>query len=653
MKKLSIILIMLISLLIGNILEAQNVGINADASIPDASSGLDIKFNNKGLLIPRVSLISTTSTSPITTPIATSLLVYNTATVGDVTPGYYYWTGSKWMRLLAIDDMHAWLLTGNSGTTPGTNFIGTTDAQPLVIKTNNIERVRITTKGQIETKNTGNSVFIGEGAGANDDLSYNGNIFIGYQSGYSNTTGYSNTANGYQALYSNTTGFHNTANGTYALYSNTTGSYNIANGSFALYSNTTGNENTANGSFALRSNTTGHENTATGYWALYSNTTGSYNVTNGYYALASNTTGNYNTATGFYALMNNGTGYHNTANGSYALSSNTTGNYNTATGDSALYSNTTGNENTAIGEAALGSNTEGIRNTANGYQALYSNTTGIRNTANGYQALYSNTTGNENTANGYMALHSNTTGYQNTANGFWALRSNTTGNENTAIGYMALYTNTIGNNNTAIGSYAFFHGTDYFNSTAIGYNTRITASNQIRLGDSAVTSIGGHVGWTTLSDMRFKKDVKENVPGLDFIMKLKPVTYYLVMDTIAQFNNTPDSLRMKDAEALKGKMLQTGFIAQDVEKAASECGFEFSGVDAPKNEKDYYGLRYATFVVPLVKAVQEQQTTIDKQQATINNQQLMINELKNENENIKKELQELRQLVIENQKTNK
>jgi hypothetical protein len=49
----------------------------------------------------------------------------------------------------------------------------------------------------------------------------------------------------------------------------------------------------------------------------------------------------------------------------------------------------------------------------------------------------------------------------------------------------------------------------------------------------------------------------------------------------------------------------SGFIAQEVEAAAKEIGYNFSGVDAPKNEDDFYGLRYAEFVVPLVKAVQE------------------------------------------------
>lgn len=40
-------------------------------------------------------------------------------------------------------------LTGNSGANPSTNFIGTTDAQPLVIKTNNTERVRVLSGGNV------------------------------------------------------------------------------------------------------------------------------------------------------------------------------------------------------------------------------------------------------------------------------------------------------------------------------------------------------------------------------------------------------------------------------------------------------------------------------------------------------------------------
>ncbi len=77
------------------------------------------------------------------------------------------------------------------------------------------------------------------------------------------------------------------------------------------------------------------------------------------------------------------------------------------------------------------------------------------------------------------------------------------------------------------------------------------------------------------------------------------------MDAIANGLKLNPEMRKLESESLKGQELQTGFIAQEVEKAAKELGFDFSGVDKPKNENDYYGLRYAEFVVPLVKAVQE------------------------------------------------
>jgi hypothetical protein len=43
----------------------------------------------------------------------------------------------------------AWALTGNSGTDPAVNFLGTRDAQPLVIRTDNTERVRVTAGGNV------------------------------------------------------------------------------------------------------------------------------------------------------------------------------------------------------------------------------------------------------------------------------------------------------------------------------------------------------------------------------------------------------------------------------------------------------------------------------------------------------------------------
>lgn len=98
MKK---IVLLLISLFLVNLAFSQNVGINSDGALPDGSAMLDIKSTNKGLLIPRIALTGTNLAAPVTSP-DTSLLVYNTATAGtspnNVTPGFYYWDGAKWVR---------------------------------------------------------------------------------------------------------------------------------------------------------------------------------------------------------------------------------------------------------------------------------------------------------------------------------------------------------------------------------------------------------------------------------------------------------------------------------------------------------------------------------------------------------------------------
>jgi hypothetical protein len=78
--------------------QAQSVAINTDGTAADGSSILDVKATDKGVLIPRVALTATNTAAPVTSP-ATSLMVYNTNTAGDVTPGYYFWNGSAWVRV--------------------------------------------------------------------------------------------------------------------------------------------------------------------------------------------------------------------------------------------------------------------------------------------------------------------------------------------------------------------------------------------------------------------------------------------------------------------------------------------------------------------------------------------------------------------------
>lgn len=469
--------------------------------------------------------------------------------------------------------------------------------------------------------NFANNTVLGAGALASN-LSGENNTALGAGALASNVLGESNTAIGVSALLSNTDGYGNTANGINALFSNTTGNYNTASGFAALNSNTTGSSNTAYGGYSLNSNQTGFNNTAMGYSALYSNTTGYENTANGNGALYANTTG-----------------FNNTANGNGALYSNTTGSFNTANGYQALYINTVGSNNTVNGYKALYSNTTGYNNIANGNQALYSNTNGVNNAASGYQALYSNTTGYSNTANGSYALFNNTSGFSNTANGRSALSSNTSGAQNIAVGVYSLYYDSTASGNVALGfsagDYAFNGNGNTFigfacaattngltNTSSLGYNTRVDASNKVRIGNTSITSIGGQVGWTTFSDGRYKRNVEEDVPGLEFISKLRPVTY--TTDITGLDNHYPKPALREGQEMPKlgdvsqqEKIRYSGFIAQEVEAAANEIGYDFSGVDKPQKEGNLYGIRYAEFVVPMVKAIQEQQKQIEELKAAL------------------------------------
>jgi hypothetical protein len=109
------------------------------------------------------------------------------------------------------------------------------------------------------------------------------------------------------------------------------------------------------------------------------------------------------------------------------------------------------------------------------------------------------------------------------------------------------------------------------------------------------------LAWTAYSDARIKTEVKENVPGLEFINLLKPVTYHFDVD---KQNELMGVIRNEKVEGMYDieKITFTGFLAQDVETAAKKVNYDFSGLD---KSGEILGLRYAEFVVPLVKAVQE------------------------------------------------
>jgi hypothetical protein len=195
---------------------------------------------------------------------------------------------------------------------------------------------------RLEPRNTSKSLFIGEGAGANDDLT-NNSVFIGDSAGTANITGYDNTSIGYQTLKSNTNGHDNVAVGNKTLFSNKTASYNVAYGNKALYSTIGGGDNTALGHQSMYSNTGGFANTALGSLSAYNNTTGFYNTALGNSALRSNTTGYYNSVVGTWALFKNIVGTSNTALG-YQAGYNALGSGNIFIGYRAGYNETGGDK---------------------------------------------------------------------------------------------------------------------------------------------------------------------------------------------------------------------------------------------------------------------------------------------------------------------
>ena len=123
----------------------------------------------------------------------------------------------------------------------------------------------------------------------------------------------------------------------------------------------------------------------------------------------------------------------------------------------------------------------------------------------------------------------------------------------------------------------------------------------MRIGNTAVTYAGVQVAWTVTSDKRWKSNIENSNLGLDFITKLRPVSYY---------RNNDDS-----------KKLEYGFIAQELDATLNHAGVTNNGIIS-KDDAGMYSVRYNDLLAPMVKAIQEQQ--------------LMIKELQKEIETLKK-----------------
>lgn len=239
--------LVLVFLFIGELAYNQ-VGIGT--TNPHASSMLEINSANKGILIPRIALNSSTDATTIPSP-ATGLLIYNNQTVSDVTPGFYYWEGS-WKKLMnsGSSSSGGWSLSGNLLAT-GSEYIGTNNYNSLLFKVNNNLFAKFHPNGGIaignsSSANDNSSIAIGTQANASAS---NQAIALGYAT---NASGFQSTSIGLQAS--------STANATVALGNNATAS-GFQSNSIGFSANSNTNNALAVGNYAVAS---GQQATALG-----------------------------------------------------------------------------------------------------------------------------------------------------------------------------------------------------------------------------------------------------------------------------------------------------------------------------------------------------------------------------------------------------
>ncbi|PLX02319.1 MAG: hypothetical protein C0594_12065 [Marinilabiliales bacterium] len=294
------------------------------------------------------------------------------------------------------------------------------------------------------------------------------------------------------------------------------------------------------------------------------------------------------------------------------------GNNNTGIGYQSLYNNTIGADNCGIGYQSLFANQGGQRNVAIGTNVLFSNVSGESNTAVGDQAMHDNIDGHYNSAIGRNALYKNQSGWSNSAMGDQALYNNTDGGSNVAIGVYAMYSNSTGNNNTAIGNMSFFNGLNYNNSTAVGYQALPNGSNQVRLGNTAVTSLycsGAYAATTansanmyvsstgqimrSTSSKRYKKDITDINIDTEAIYKLRPVSYRSINDNSQHF----------------------GLIAEEVAEVLPELAEYARKCDVVEGAKSKKlipdAVQYPMLSVLLLNEIKKHKKTIDDQQVCI------------------------------------
>ena len=431
--------------------------------------------------------------------------------------------------------------------------------------------------GHISVSNTGNSVFIGQDAGLNDDLTANNNVFIGNMSGTTNTSGYSNSALGEYSMNKNTNGYDNTALGSYALYENTIGGWNTAIGRNSMKSNINGGGNVAIGGAALASNETGDNNTIIGASAGSGAPDLDGCVFIGHGAGSEEYSDN---------RLHIGNSYNPLIYGEFdndILSVN--GKLGIATENPAVQLHVVGGTDASLaGGGYIVSGTTTSQNIVMDENEIMARNNGATS------ALHLQRNG------GGLRLHYDQSDYDqfNINSSGWTGIGVTSPNSK-------LHVNTSGDDGLRVQIYTNTKFLVHSNGGVVaGHNvTTPTFAFQLQNSNIDLQGRGRAYSWNTYSDSRLKSNQRNIEYGLKEVLQLQPKSY----DHHSSSSNEEGEFIMVTNQ----KEATVGFIAQEVQQIIPEA------VCVPQDEsKDLWSMDYDKLIPVLTKAIQEQQAMIEE-----------------------------------------
>jgi len=584
---------------------AQLGSVNSLNSLPfDTTYYLGISVDGGSELTPRTRLTTTPYAQRAHSidegAVTASSLGQSGASNGEVLK----WNGTQWAP--AADETgtvssSGWSLSGNSGTTPDTDFLGTTDNKALVLKVNNQQAMRLV------PDDTTASLVMGDSANSiGSNLS--GSVIGG--GGWSNHP--NKISNSFAVIGG---GIDNTAGGLLSTIGG--GSYNTTNNNWATVAG--GYNNSVDGYIATIGG--GNDNTSSGTKSVIAG--GGNNVASG---LFSSIGGGYHNNAEAHAATISG-GRYNLAPGEFSTISGGVGNY--AFGSSATVAG--GRDNIARGDNSFAAGRYARANHDGSFVWNSYSTTDSVSSSGPHQFIVM--------ADGGVGFGTTQPDapFQIASQNNWDL-SNSEGDFK------------IGNDTYRLKMGIAMGGGGAGSATIMadgGTGKLILASNESNVAvisksngfypssDNTYTLGTSSNRWSTIyaangtvqtSDRRLKTHIHSLNYGLNEIMKLKPVSY-----------DWKKSSGLNENHAGK----QLGLIAQDVDKIIKEV------VKKPDNQQGYYGLNYTELIPVLINAIQQQQKQIKRLQDKLRSRQTADN---SELQQLKKKVDRLA-AIIEGQST--